>query len=122
MDENILDKYDFIRLVANKADYKIKDTEVFFDAFLEALKDCVSNEVEANIFGFGRLYYIHLPERKGFKPISGKPGEGENKIYPPVTKVIFRLTKPLRDLIRIKSIKEREEEKHEPGVPAIEEV
>ena len=96
MEDETLDKISFIRKIANKSGYTMKDTKVFLDSFIEVIEECVADETEVNIFGFGKLSYVHLPQRKGFKPISGKPGEGEQKVYPPAVKIVFKLSKTLR--------------------------
>lgn len=95
-------KDEFVHLLAEKCDYTIKDTETFLKAFIELIRECVENDVEVDICHFGKLYVADIAERKGFKPVRGKPGIGENMVYPATKRVVFRLSGELRDIVKNK--------------------
>ena len=103
-----LDKDLFIRTLANKCTYTVSDTKNFLDNLISLFGECIVDDVEIDVRGFGRLYIQTLPERKGFKPITGKPGEGTAMQYPEANRVIFRLSSNLRNLA--KRDKDKEEE------------
>jgi nucleoid DNA-binding protein len=103
---NKLDKKSFIRALAKKCDYTIADTRVFVDNLISLFGDCIVDGTELDIRGFGKLYIQIIPERKGYKPITGKPGEGQAMNYPEAKRVIFRLSGNLRNLAKISDNKE----------------
>ena len=103
---DISNKPEFIHELANITGYTVGDTTRFVDAFIALFENCILNERKINVRGFGKLYYVSLPERKGFKPIRGIIGGGETQIYPAVKKVIFKLAKNLRDLLKYEEFDE----------------
>ena len=95
-----LDKDGFIKALSDKTGYTLGDTRNFVNNMIEVFSDCILNEIEIDARGFGKLYVQTLPERDGFKPIKGKKGEGTKMHYPEAKRVIFKLSKNLRDLTK----------------------
>jgi nucleoid DNA-binding protein len=106
MKKQRLTKDEFIHLLAEKCNYTIADTELFIDNFTELFRECVQNDVEFEIRHFGRLYITDVAERKGFKPVPGVPGAGQEMIYPPTKRVVFRVSGDVRDIVKIRSFDE----------------
>jgi nucleoid DNA-binding protein len=101
-----LDKKEFTRALAEKCNYTLGDTKVFVDNLISLFGECILNDTEIDVRGFGKLYIQTIPERKGFKPITRKPGEGQSMNYPEAKRVIFRLSSNLRDLAKNSSNEE----------------
>jgi nucleoid DNA-binding protein len=60
--KQVIRKDDLIRLISNKSQYSITDTKIFFDAFLSVLEDIVSEQIELNVSGLGKLkVHEHSP-------------------------------------------------------------
>ena len=97
---NKLDKDLLIRTLADRCNYTISDTKNFLDNLISLFGECIEKDTEIDVRGFGRLYIQILPERNGFKPITGKPGEGTAMRYPEAKRVIFRLAGNLRSLAK----------------------
>jgi nucleoid DNA-binding protein len=97
---NKLDKESFIAALAEKCNYTLVDTKFFVDNLISLFGDCILNDTEIEVRGFGKLYQQTIPERKGFKPVRGKPGEGSAMTYPPAKRVIFRLSSNLRGIAK----------------------
>lgn len=95
-----LNKDLFIRMLANRCNYTISDTNNFLDNLISLFEECIESDTEIDVRGFGKLYIQTLPERKGFKPITRRPGEGIAMRYPEAKRVIFRLASNLRNLVK----------------------
>jgi nucleoid DNA-binding protein len=95
-----LDKDLLVRALADRCNYTISDTKNFLDNLISLFGECIENDTSIDVRGFGHLYIQILPERKGFKPITGKPGEGTAMWYPKTKRVIFRLASNLRRLTK----------------------
>ena len=108
MNNNSLDKDGFARCLAKKSGYLLGDSRRFVDALIEVFSDCILTETPLDVRGFGHLYFQTLPERDGFKPIRGKKGEGTKMRYPPTTRVIFKLSSNLRNLVKMELVEEDE--------------
>jgi nucleoid DNA-binding protein len=104
-----LDKDGFIRLLSEKTGYTLGDTKHFIDVLIDVFGECIVNEIQVDIRGFGKLYQQTIPEREGFKPIKGKKGEGEKMHYPETKRIIFKLAKNLRDLAKYELVEDDEE-------------
>jgi nucleoid DNA-binding protein len=110
MNNIVLDKDSFIHELSEKCGYGIGDTRNFLNALIEFMGECILNGIEINVRGFGRMYIQTLPSRRGFQPIRGQKGKGEYKDYPEAQKVIFKLSKNLRDLLKMELVEDSEEE------------
>lgn len=99
--ENKLDKDSFIRTLADTTGYTLGDTRRFLDCFIQVLTESIMDGIEINVRGLGKMYVQTLPARKGWKPIKGKIGQGQAMNYPEAKRVIFKLSKNLRDLVKI---------------------
>lgn len=97
-----IDKDLFIKMLAQRCNFTVADTRYFVDNLIALFGDCIANGGEINVRGFGKLYTQIIPERKGYKPVTRKPGEGEFADYPEAKRVIFRLSKDLRALAKNK--------------------
>ena len=63
--KQVVRKDDLIRLISAKSNYALIDTRIFFDAFLSVLEDIVSEQIELNVSGFGKITYgEHSPVDK----------------------------------------------------------
>ena len=63
--KQIIGKDDLIRLISQKSNFTIKDSEYFWDCFIEVLKDIVEEQIELSVSWFGRLYFTeHIPKKK----------------------------------------------------------
>jgi nucleoid DNA-binding protein len=85
---------DFIRLVSKKADITITDTELFMNALVEAVNECVKNKESFTILNFGTLDFS---ERKSWSVKSRMFGD---KTFPKVQTMFFRLSVNLKKLFK----------------------
>ncbi len=92
-----LDKGEFIKKLADTTGYTIGDTRHFVNSLIEVFSDCVLNDIQLDIRGFGRLYIQTLKEHVGSKPTRGVKGVTEKVLYPESKRVIFKLAKNIRD-------------------------
>jgi nucleoid DNA-binding protein len=89
----ILTKYEFIRELAKRADFTIADTKIMWKEVEGLFADAIASDVEIDIQGFGHLMY------KPIKPRTQKnPKTLEIKSYESAERVIFRLSKTLKEL------------------------
>lgn len=105
-----LNKKLFIQELSNRCDYTIKDTRKFVNEMIGLFRDCILEEIPIGVQGFGNLYYQTLPPRRGYKPIKGKPGEGQFMDFPESTRAIFKLASSLRKLTKYSYVEDGEEE------------
>ena len=109
MNDN-LDKDGLIKVISDKTEYTIKDTRRFLNALIETFGECLINEQDIDVRGWGHMYIQTIPARRGYVPIKGKRGEGEFKDFPEAKRVIFKLAKNLRDMTKYEEVEEGEEE------------
>lgn len=87
-------KEEFIREVAKRANFTISDIQIIWDTIQEIFEDSISNEIELNIRGFGKLYFTEMKEKEVYIP-SAK----EYQLKPSKKKVGFKLASNLKELL-----------------------
>ena len=96
----VIQKYEFIRLLARKADFTIGDTKIFWQAIEEIFQECIETRTEVKINGFGHLFYTIGKERDMINP------KTLEKIHVrPSQRVAFRLSVNNKAILRPDKIK-----------------
>lgn len=67
-----LTKEDFIKSIAEKTGMSKKDATLFFNAFVETVKEELKKKREISIRGFGRFLVKKRKERRGRNPRTGE--------------------------------------------------
>lgn len=110
-----MDSDEFIREIARRANFTIKDTRTFYYTMLDIITDCVATETPLDLRGWGHLEYVKVKPRRGSRMkdvIARKNGEDVaiTKVdYPEATKINFRLSRNVRDILRNSEDEEKEE-------------
>lgn len=65
-------KTDIIGVVAENTGTTKVATKAVIDAFIDAVKECVANDDEVNILGFGKFYAAERAGRVGRNPQTGE--------------------------------------------------
>lgn len=68
--EVIMNKTEFIKAVAAKADLSIKDATAAVEAYAAVVADAMKGGDKVALAGFGTYELKHKPERTGFNPIT----------------------------------------------------
>ena len=92
-------KKQFIRELAFRANFTIKDTQDIWDKVEEIFREAIESKTELKIKGFGNLYYVESAERAGVDPKTLEP-----KVFPPSCYVAFKFAIPLRDLAHLDKV------------------
>lgn len=95
MDKNNIDKDYFIRLLAERANFTLKDTRILLDALIEIFHDAILEGIPIDIRGFGHLMFIDTPSHKGFDAVRREPID-----LPASRRIKFRLADNLRELVK----------------------
>lgn len=90
---------EFIRVLGEKVQFTQGDVKEILKGIIEIFEECVEQNVELKLKGFGKIKFIYIPERN----VSGfYTGKGEDKVwhepktYAPSRKVIFTLAENIR--------------------------
>jgi len=92
---NKIDKDGLIRKISEKARFNLGDTRIFLDSLVTVFEECLLDDIEIDVRGFGKLYVQTLPPRKGSKLVSN------GKKLPKTKRVIFKLSKNIRDVVKL---------------------
>lgn len=84
----------FIEEVARRARFTKADVRLILDTMIEIFIESAKNRQEIFIYGFGKLFYVRLRERKSSKAVKG------GIILPETDRVTFRLSESIRDARR----------------------
>ena len=68
-----MNKTDFIKTVAEKAQLTQKDTKAVYEAMVETIHKEMKKGERLTLVGFGSFYVSKSAARKGINPQSGKP-------------------------------------------------
>jgi DNA-binding protein HU-beta len=63
-----MNKQEMLRAVADKAGMTIKDTGIFYEAFVETLKETLAEGEKVSLVGFGTFSAKNKPARKAINP------------------------------------------------------
>ncbi|MCM1315257.1 MAG: HU family DNA-binding protein [Alistipes senegalensis] len=66
-------KSEFIKMIANDNDFTIKDSTIFYDAFVNALADAIRMGEKVPIQGIGNFHVVTREERVCINPKTQKP-------------------------------------------------
>lgn len=97
LDKTNLYEYDFIRLVAKRANFTIADTKFIWDVMVEVMKDSVLHEIPLVLYGFGKLYVRTVSKRIGHNPQTMEYEEMQ-----PSKRVVFSISPNFRNIHRKK--------------------
>jgi len=87
-------KADFAKLIADKANFTIKDSEKFLNAFIEATREALKKGDDVNLISFGSFSVVQRPARLG------RDFQTKKAIQIPASKGIrFKAGKNLRDSV-----------------------
>ena len=67
-----MNKTDFIKTVADKAQLTQKDTKAVYEAMVEAIHEEMKKGERLSLVGFGSFYVSERAARKGINPQTGK--------------------------------------------------
>lgn len=68
-----MNKAEFIRAVAKKADMSLKDATAAVDAYAEVVAEALKNGEKVAIAGLGTFELKKKAERQGFNPVTQEP-------------------------------------------------
>ena len=63
-------KAELVAKIAEKTGLSKKDSEAALNAFMDAVKEALSNGEKVSLVGFGTFEVVERAERKGFKKVS----------------------------------------------------
>ena len=66
-----MNKTEFLRAVAEKSGATIKETTAFYDAFVETVKDAMTNNDKVSLVGFGTFEAKNKQARECTNPMTG---------------------------------------------------
>jgi len=91
-----MDTTQLIRNISGKTGYNLLDSKAFLDCFVEIIQESVDRRESIKIANFGTLDFSTVKERtvKNFKNL------GEDKVFPSVETVFFRLSKKLKERLK----------------------
>ena len=72
LDEDLILKHNFIRLIAQDAGFTIRDTYTFFNSFLRVIARCLIAGKTINIASFGKFYVADIPAYESWDNINKK--------------------------------------------------
>lgn len=90
-----MDRKQLIKELASRMNCRQSDAEVFIETLSEIMADCVESDEELKVRGFGTLYTIPIPERKGYDN-----HKKSKVIYPATKKVIFKVAGNIKGKIK----------------------
>lgn len=88
-----MNKTDFIKAVAAKADLSIKDATVAVEAFADVVADALKAGDKVAIAGFGTFEIKEKAERSGFNPI-----KKETIVIPASKAPVLKFGKSFKDM------------------------
>ena len=89
-------KAKLVSAIAQKAQIRKKDAEVFLNAFIEVVKETLAKEENIEIRNFGTFYM-----QKRAKRIARNPRKGKKVIVPPKLTPAFKVGKGLKKLEKV---------------------
>ena len=63
-----MNKQEMLRAVADKAGMTINDTGIFYEAFVDTLKETLASKEKVSLVGFGTFSAKEKPARKAINP------------------------------------------------------
>ena len=101
-----LNRQTFIRELARRTGFTVKDTREFFNAFCELVEDAIDDEVELDLRGLFHLSYNEMRARNGFDAFRNVP-----KKFGATTMIVINPSRNLKEILRDKrKLKERGED------------
>lgn len=67
-----MNKQEFVKAIADKSGYTIKDTAEFLDAYLEVVKEALLDGDKISLVGFGTYEVKEIAEKQGVNPATGE--------------------------------------------------
>ncbi len=67
-----MNKSEFVKAIADKAGYTIKDVAVIVDAYLEVVKEALAEGDKISLVGFGTYEVKDVAEKQGVNPATGE--------------------------------------------------
>lgn len=67
-----MNKSEFVKAIADKAGYTLKDTGVIVDATLEVIKEALIDGDKLSLVGFGTFEVKEVAEKQGVNPATGE--------------------------------------------------
>ncbi len=67
-----MNKSEFVKAIADKAGYTIKDVNTFVDAYLEVVKEALIDGEKISLVGFGTYEVKEVAEKQGVNPATGE--------------------------------------------------
>lgn len=67
-----MNKNEFIREIAGQTGHTIKDTEAFYEAFVNTVAEAMKNKDEIRLVGFGSFVTRKRAAKNGVNPSTGK--------------------------------------------------
>lgn len=92
--EDIMNKTELVKAIAEKASLKVTDTEKLVNAFIETVSDELKDKGKVTLVGFGTFSVSHRKSRTGVNPKTGAKLTIESKDVP-----VFKPGKALKDMI-----------------------
>jgi nucleoid DNA-binding protein len=92
---NSISKPEFIRKIAERANFTITDTKIFWRTVEEIFQEAVESGTELNLIDFGHLSYTTIKART-----QKNPRTLEVKDFPEAQKVYFRLSDNYTNVLR----------------------
>ena len=68
-----MNKGEFLKAIAAKGEYTLKEATAAYDAFIGAIADGLNEGEKIQLAGFGTFSVKKRAARKGFNPMTGKP-------------------------------------------------
>lgn len=65
-----MNKSEFIKILADKADFSQKDAMVAYNAFIDVLTDALKAGDKVQLSGFGSFEIKHVDAKKGINPVT----------------------------------------------------
>ena len=91
-----LNKSEFLHLLAERSGFTLGDTKVMWATIEDLFLEAVESRIGISVSPFGELYYTSIAARTQKNPRTNEVVE-----LPEVTKVIFKLGKPLRAILKV---------------------
>ena len=67
-----MNKSEFVKAIADKAGYTLKDTGVIVDSLLEVVKEALVDGDKISLVGFGTFEVKDVAEKQGVNPATGE--------------------------------------------------
>lgn len=67
-----MNKSEFIKAIADKAGYTLKDTGVIIDACFDVIKEALIDGDKISLVGFGTFEVKEVAEKQGVNPATGE--------------------------------------------------